>query len=175
MPNTTDSHIPTIVYVEDNDGDALLLEEALREGGHAVQLLVITHGAKALHYFRVKAEARDVPPPHCILLDPYLPTVTGGQLLRFIRGARIFDDTPVYLFAAAQEYQDLLRARLVSPESFLTKADTWIHFQELATLLMRSAGAKYDHRDANPGDDRPEVPAEGALRRPPGEGAALSA
>ena len=169
MTNTTNTHIPTIVYVEDNSGDALLLEEALREGGHAVQLLVIEDGAKALHYFKVKESARDVPPPHCILLDGFLPIITGGQLLRFIRGSRVYDDTPVYLFSSARNYQDLLQARLVSPESFITKADNWPAFQQLATLLMRSATAKYDHRAANPLSDTPEAPAPTELRRPPGE------
>ena len=71
MANTTDSHLPTIVYVEDNAGDAVLLEEALREQGHACQLLVIETGDKALHYFNIKKSEDNLPPPHCILLDDY--------------------------------------------------------------------------------------------------------
>ena len=62
MTNTTDTHLPTIVYVEDNDGDTLLLEEALRARGHKAQLLVIEKGDSALHYFQVKETAKDVPP-----------------------------------------------------------------------------------------------------------------
>src|SRR3954462_10206244 len=118
MSNTTNTHIPTIVYVEDNAGDALLLEEALRERGHATQLLVIEKGDKALRYFQVKESARDLPPPHCILLDAHLPIVTGAQLLRFIRGSRVYDDTPVYIFAAETEYRDILTSKVVSKESF---------------------------------------------------------
>ena len=67
MTNTQKTDIPTIVYVEDNSGDALLLEEALREKGHATHLLVIDNGEKALRYFEIKDKARDLPPPHCIL------------------------------------------------------------------------------------------------------------
>jgi len=66
MTNTTDTHLPTIVYIEDNGGDTLLLEEALRANGHKSQLLVIEKGGTALHYFQVKETAKDVPPPHCI-------------------------------------------------------------------------------------------------------------
>jgi len=165
MTNTTKSHIPTIVYVEDNAGDALLLEEALRDRGHATQLLVIEKGDSALHYFEIKAEAHDVPPPHCILLDAHLPAVTGAALLRFIRGSRVFDDTPVYIFAAERGYEDLIQARIVSKESFLTKPGTWDGFIQLADLLMRSASAKQDDAPANATDSRPEVHADGALRR----------
>ncbi|MBA3686185.1 MAG: response regulator [Planctomycetes bacterium] len=165
MTDTTKAHIPTIVYVEDNSGDAMLLEEALREGGHAAQLLVIEKGDKALRYFTVKASARDLPPPHCILLDAYLPIVTGAQLLRFLRGSSAFDDTPVYIFSAEREYADILETGIVSKESFITKSTTWDGFLALANLLMRSATAKQDHIAASPTDSKPEVHAEGDLRR----------
>ena len=101
MPNTTDMHIPAIVYVEDNAGDSLILEEALREGGHRIQLMVIDNGAKALNYFRLKSTAKDLPPPHCILLDTCLPAVTGAGILKFIRGNEVFNDTPVYTVSPA--------------------------------------------------------------------------
>ena len=165
MGNTTNTHIPTVVYVEDNNGDALLLEEALRESGHAVELLVIADGSQALHYFKIKASARDLPPPHCILLDAHLPLVTGSELLRFIRGAEIYADTPVYIFSAETEYKDLLQANLVSKESFITKADSWDGFLQLAHLLMKSATAKQNNLPASTTDSKPEVHAEGALRR----------
>jgi CheY-like chemotaxis protein len=165
MTNTTDSHIPTIVYVEDNDGDALLLEEALRSSGHATQLLVIEDGSKALHYFQIKESARDLPPPHCILLDRYLPAVTGAQLFRFLRGSKVYNDTPVYLFAPVKDYQDLLHDNLVSKESFINKPETWDEFLQLAHLLMRSATAKQNNTPANTTDSEPEVHAVGNLRR----------
>ena len=165
MANTTDSRIPTIVYVEDNSGDTLLLEESLRARGYATQLLVIANGAKALHYFKIKESARDVPPPHCILLDSYLPAIAGAELLRFIRSSRVYDDTPVYFFAGPADYQDLMKDGLVSKESFITKAHTWDGFLQLADLLMRSATAKHDNTPANTTDSKPEVPAEGDLRR----------
>ena len=165
MSDTTNTHIPTLVYVEDNAGDALLLQEALRESEHAVQLFVIADGSKALHYFEVKESARDLPPPHCILLDAHLPLVTGDQLLRFIRGSEVYRDTPVYIFSAETEYKDLLQANLVSKESFLTKPDSWDGFLQLASLLMHSATAKQNSTPADPTDSKPEAHAEGALRR----------
>ena len=139
MTNTTDTHLPTIVYVEDNGGDTLLLEEALRAKGHNSQLLIIDRGDTALHYFQVKETAEDVPPPHCILLDSHLPIVSGVGLITFIRGSRIFDKTPVYIFADASLYKDALTKRLVSAKSFLEKPRDWAGFLALADHLMRSA------------------------------------
>ncbi len=166
MTNTTDSHIPTIVYVEDNAGDAVLLEEALRCRGYATELQVINNGKNALHYFEVKERAKDVPPPHCILLDAFLPLVTGAELLRFIRSSRVYDDTPVYFFAPATgEYKALLKDHAVSKESFINKANSWDELLLLADLLMRSATAKFDNKPVNSSNAKPEVPAKGRLRR----------
>ena len=165
MTNTTKTHIPTIVYVEDNAGDALILGETLREKGHAVELLVIENGEKALHYFKLKANVRDVPPPHCILLDAHLPIVTGAELLRFIRTSKVYDDTPVYIFAPETTYKDILTPDVISRETFLTKPDSWEGFLDLSDLLMKSATAKKDDAPAMATDSKPEVHAEGALRR----------
>jgi DNA-binding response OmpR family regulator len=139
MTNTTDTHLPTIVYVEDNDGDTLLLEEALRARGHKAQLLVIEKGDSALHYFQVKETAKDVPPPHCILLDNHLPVVSGMALLTFIRSAPIFDKTPVYIFANVSLYTDAVTSGLISRDSFLVKPASWAGFLKLADHVMRSA------------------------------------
>ena len=163
MTNTTDSHIPTIVYVEDNAGDARLLEEALRARGHATQLLVIEQGAMALRYFKVKESARDLPPPHCILLDSYLPAVTGIELLRFIRGSRVYDDTPVYIFAAESQYRDFMHDQPVAKESFISKSDSWDGFLQLADMLMRSAAAKQDDQESNRTDSKREAHAQADL------------
>jgi len=165
MATSANDRVPTIVYVEDNAGDALLLEEALHERRYAVHLVIIESGDKALRYFQVKEGARDLPPPHCILLDATLPVIAGSQLLRFIRGSRPFDSTPVYIFAAETAYGDLLRSNIVSKESFLTKSNTWDDFLQLADLLMRSAIARQDNKPASNQDSKPEAHAEGALRR----------
>jgi len=165
MPNTAETHIPTIVYVEDNAGDALILEEALLVGGHSVKLLVIDNGTKALNYFKMKEGVKDLPPPHCVLLDSYLPVVIGAEILRFIRGSTLFNDTPVYLFAPKKQFSVILKDTVVSDESFLTKPDSWQGFLELAKLITRSAKAKQENTVASANDEKPEVHAEGALRR----------
>jgi len=155
MTNTTNTHIPTIVYVEDNAGDAALLEEALREGNHAAQMMVIDRGDKALRYFEIKAAAKDLPPPHCILLDAHLPCVAGSQLLRFIRGSRVYDNTPVYIFASPNDYKDMIEAKEVSIESFITKCNLWEGFLELADMLMKSAIAKQEKPNSHPAGSKP--------------------
>jgi two-component system response regulator len=146
---------PTIVYVEDNHGDAVLLGEALRLSGFGPELLLFGQGDEALHYLKIRESARDIPPPHCILLDQYVPRVNGGQLLRFIRSEAAFDATPVYLFAPERGYADLVDARLVTKDCFLTKPTTWDGFLRLAQLMMKSTQVDGGTRPTGPESARP--------------------
>lgn len=139
MTSTANKNLPTIVYVEDNNGDALLLEEALRARGHAVQLLIIEKGDTALHYFQVKESARDLPPPHCILLDSFLPNLSGAELLRFICGSEVFNEIPVYIFSSDEPFLDLIEEKVVAKKNFITKPNVWEGFLKLADLLMKDA------------------------------------
>ncbi len=148
----TKTRLPTVVYVEDNDGDAGLLREALLECGHEVELMVIERGDQALHYFQVKETARDVPPPHCVLLDSHLPMVTGAELVKFLRASAAFNQTPIYLFASQQDYDSLTATTDVSADSFIRKPDKWDGFLALAKLLMKSAEATAEQQDAPPAE-----------------------
>ncbi|MBA2481015.1 MAG: response regulator [Planctomycetes bacterium] len=154
----------TIIFVEDKAGDALLLEEVLAERHPDAVLVVIDNGAKALHYFEVKAKVRDVPPPHCILLDTDVPIVTGLQLIDFLRGAEAYNDTAVYVFASEQEYVSINAVTKVSSESFLKKPTDWEGFAALSDLLMKSADAKSNDTQASTSDSKPEAHAKGELR-----------
>ncbi len=163
----TKTHLPTVVYVEDNDGDAVLLREALLECGHEVELMVIERGDQALHYFQIKETARDLPPPHCVLLDSHLPMVTGAELVKFMRNSTAFNQTPIYLFASKHDYDSLTATAEVSSNSFIRKPTEWDGFLALAKLLMKSAEATAEHRAAALGGDHPELspPAEIRLKR----------
>ncbi len=107
---------------------------------------------------------RDIPPPHCILLDTHVPIVTGLQLISFLRGAEVYNDTAVYVFASEKEYAAINATSLVSAESFLKKPDNWEGFMALGDLLMKSADAKANDTEASSTDSKPEAHAQGKLR-----------
>lgn len=156
---------PVIVYVEDNTGDALLLREALLERQYDVELVVIERGDKALHYLEIKASARDIPPPHCVLLDSHLPIITGVQLVQFLRSQSVFNTTPVYLFASRKEYEEVKDTVHIAEESFLQKPQEWTSFLRLADTLMRSSRAAEAHSPLPPGEwPEHQVPPDPALR-----------
>ena len=72
--------------------------------------------------------------------------------------------------SSPNDYEDLIQAQVVSKESFISKCNSWDEFLQLADLLMKSAVAKQDNEPASATDSKPEVHAEGALRRPEEQG-----
>ncbi|MDQ1644633.1 MAG: hypothetical protein QOJ50_817 [Cryptosporangiaceae bacterium] len=77
MPELTLEHppevglTPVILLVEDDPGDALIVEELLTDSGITAQLRWVPSLAGAL------VVLAEIPPPHCVLLDLHLPDSQG--------------------------------------------------------------------------------------------------
>lgn len=96
--------------VEDNRGDVLLMQEALRESAVAFDLEHIADGEQAVAYVRhFPAEAR--PRPELILLDLNLPRIDGWRVLEEIRSLPHFLNIPVAILSSSNAPADLRRAR----------------------------------------------------------------
>lgn len=113
----------TILLVEDNPDDALLIRRALRKVGIPGRVEVARDGAEALD--RLFA-AGDV--PRLVLLDVKLPKVDGWEVLRRLRTDARTADLPVVVFVSAGEERssmgeisdaDLCISKGVDYEAFL--------------------------------------------------------
>ncbi|MBW1603725.1 SpoIIE family protein phosphatase [Streptomyces sp. JJ66] len=72
--------VPEVLLVEDDDGDALLVEELLLDSGVTVRL------SRARSLADAKAVLVDVPEPHCVLLDLHLPDGQGVDVVQQMLG-----------------------------------------------------------------------------------------
>ena len=74
--------VQRILHVEDNPDDVLLIGLAFRKAGVPAKLEVATDGDKAIALLsKGGAEAA----PACVLLDIKLPTISGLEVLAWIR------------------------------------------------------------------------------------------
>jgi len=90
------AHVLRILLVEDNDADAYLVREALRQCGIEFELLHMKNGEQALRHM-LGADTR----PDLVLLDLHLPGTDGPQILRTIRSVPRLDDMPVVVVSGA--------------------------------------------------------------------------
>jgi CheY-like chemotaxis protein len=135
MKDDTMSTTPVIVYVEDNAGDVLLLQQAFEQRLIGITMQVIPTGDEALRYLRVKETARDAPPPDLLLFDLHLPSVNGDELVAHVQKSEYLRGIPWFIFADPCGGPGN-RHPHVPPDRCLTKPSEWAPYLELVDRLV---------------------------------------
>jgi CheY-like chemotaxis protein len=114
----------TILIVEDEQSDVLLLRLALQKVGVANPMQVVTTGREALDYLEGagKFSQRDLfPLPFLVLLDLKLPYVMGLDVLKWMRQNGEFKSTIVIVFSSSNEGRDVAGAYEAGANAYLVK------------------------------------------------------
>ncbi len=110
-----------ILLVEDNPGDVLLTQEALRDGKIHTRLSVVQDGEQAMRFLRRQPPYEAAPRPDLILLDLNLPRKSGQEVLAEIKGDDFFKRIPVVILTSSQAEQDILRSYDLCANCYVTK------------------------------------------------------
>ncbi|MBW4605606.1 MAG: response regulator [Calothrix sp. FI2-JRJ7] len=143
----------TILLVEDNPKDVLLMQRAVRKAGIANPLQVVNDGDAAVLYLSGQAPYNDrnsYPLPVLILLDLKLPRRSGAEVLMWLRQQPGIKRLPVVVLTASQEYIDInnvydlgVNAYIVKPVAFNDLVEIvktlnlhWILFNEKPQITI---------------------------------------
>jgi two-component system, chemotaxis family, response regulator Rcp1 len=110
-----------ILIVEDNEGDVLLVKEALRETGIEFHLKHLADGEQALIYFNSRVRNSDSTAPDLVLLDLNLPKRDGWEVLQVLRRSPDLNRTPVVILSSSNAPEDLRRAASVDSLIYIRK------------------------------------------------------
>jgi CheY-like chemotaxis protein len=127
----------SILLVEDNQQDEMLLLRALRKANLANRVDVVRDGQQALDYLFREGEfvARDGPDlPAVILLDIGLPRVDGLQVLQWLRADPHTRLLPVVIPTSSDEERDRRGSYEGGANSFVRKP---LEFGEFAQTVAR--------------------------------------
>ena len=108
----------TILYVEVNPDDQVLLELAFRKAGVEASLEAATTGDQAIAWLQTEAEAAA---PACVLLDVKLPGLSGLQVLSWIRSQPALKRLPVVMLSSSLLPGDINQAYDLGANSYLAK------------------------------------------------------
>lgn len=127
----------TMLLVEDNQQDELLILRALRKVNLANQVEVVRDGQQALDYLFAEGEfsgraGADV--PAVILLDINLPRVSGLDVLNRVRADPRTNLVPIVMLTSSDEERDRLRSYQGGCNSFVRKP---LDFAEFAQTVAR--------------------------------------
>jgi CheY-like chemotaxis protein len=143
-----------ILLVEDNPGDVMLTEEALREADTTVRLHVVEDGTGALAFLRGEGEHAGAPPPDLVLLDLNLPGMDGREVLERMRADARLRSIPVVVLSTSDAGSDVSKCHELGANSYVKKPtqledffravqriwEYWFTLAKLPELSERCAG-----------------------------------
>ena len=109
-----------ILLVEDNPGDVELTERALRAGEFSNHLTVAGSGTDALAHLR-RGPGEAVSRTQLILLDLYLPDMSGFDLLAALRADSRLRRIPVVVMTSSETEADVVRSYDLHASGYVTK------------------------------------------------------
>jgi CheY-like chemotaxis protein len=129
----------TILLVEDDAHDALLIRRAAAKAGLEAEIEVVERGDLAVAYLQGRPPYADVmrfPRPSFMLLDLKLPRLSGFEVLEWLRGQPGLRRLPVVVLTSSKESGDVDRAYELGANSYLVKP---VQFDAM-TEIVRSLG-----------------------------------
>lgn len=124
----------TILLVEDNSDDVILMRRALRGIGIKKRLIAIPDGGLAVQYLSGAGEFEDrrrYPLPNLVLLDLKLRGLSGFEVLQWIRLDPSLNRLPVVVITASVYSADVARAYKLGANSFVSKLNDAAQFSAM--------------------------------------------
>lgn len=125
----------TILLVEDDYNDILLIKRAFRKAEIQQSMSLVSDGDEAIAYLRRAgkyADTNSYPTPLLILLDLKLPRRSGLEVLAWIRQNPQLKCLLVVVLTSSTENSDLNRAYELGANSYLVKP---VNFQDFVRLV----------------------------------------
>jgi len=123
----------TILLVEDNSDDEVLIVRALQKQSIADEIIAVRDGAEALEYLLRTGQyaGRDASDcPTVVLLDLKLPKVDGLEVLRRLRANDHTKHIPVVVLTSSDDQRDINESYRLGANSYVRKPVNFDQFQE---------------------------------------------
>jgi CheY-like chemotaxis protein len=124
-----------ILLAEDNEGDIILVEQALAEYEIVHRLHVVNDGAEALNFVAEMGTGDGPPYPDVLLLDLNLPKVDGQMVLEEFRKHPACAQTPVIIVTSSNAPKDRARVKDLGANAYFRKPSDLTEFMRLGALV----------------------------------------
>jgi chemotaxis family two-component system response regulator Rcp1 len=120
MKQQDNSKVVDILLVEDNEGDARLALEAMRDSKIRNKMHHVTDGEEAMAFLRKEGKYANVPRPDLVLLDLNLPKKDGRQVLAEIKNDDELKRIPVVILTVSSAEEDILKTYNLHANCYIT-------------------------------------------------------
>lgn len=123
--------LPSILLVEDDPGDVLLIREALAEQKVGNTLSVVSDGVMAMEYMRGEGEYAGMERPELVILDLNLPRKSGSEVLAELKGDPELAMIPVVVLTTSEAQEDVMRSYQQHANAYITKPLDFERFKQI--------------------------------------------
>jgi CheY-like chemotaxis protein len=126
-----------ILLVEDNEGDIILINEALSEAKITYTMEVARDGAQAIQLLEEKAQNQSSLLPDIILLDINLPKRNGHEVLDSIKNNPELKRIPVIVLTTSSSETDIAKAYDLQANCYIIKPVEVGNFLQLISNIEK--------------------------------------
>ncbi|MBV8552447.1 MAG: response regulator [Acidobacteriaceae bacterium] len=117
-----------LLYIEDEDAAAFLLETALREADIPLQVYRVSDGDQAIAFLHRSGTYESAPKPDLILLDLNLPRRSGLEILAELQSDGDLRSIPAVVFTSSSAPSDQRKSFSLGARQYITKPSSFDGF-----------------------------------------------
>jgi CheY-like chemotaxis protein len=111
----------SVLLVDDDPGDVLMIEEALESIGAPRAVYVVNDGEEAVAFLRQTGQFRHAPRPDVVLLDLNMPRMDGRQVLAEVKADAKLRSIPIVVLTTSQSPADIMSSYALHANAYVTK------------------------------------------------------
>lgn len=124
-----------LLLVEDNEGDIVLTKRAFLDAKIANELFIVRTGEQAVEFLTGRGEWEQRHLPDLILLDLNLPTMSGQEVLQFIKNDHHLKRIPVIILSSSTANQDVIKSYDLHANGYVVKPVNLTNFHDVVAKL----------------------------------------
>jgi CheY-like chemotaxis protein len=121
----------SVLLVEDDPGDVLLIREAFADHKVGNVLSVVSDGVEAMEFVRREGRYADRERPDLVVLDLNLPRKSGSEVLGEIKSDPELSTIPVVVLTTSEAEEDVTRSYRQHANAYITKPVDFDRFREI--------------------------------------------
>lgn len=126
---STVSKNETVLLVDDDENDALLMQTAFQRAHFHPSLTVLTDGEQAIEYLKGDGEYgnRNLHPWPCVMvLDLKMPKTNGFEVLQWAKDQRDLPHFPIIVMSSSSLQEDVQKAMSLGADSYIVKSSDYL-------------------------------------------------
>jgi CheY-like chemotaxis protein len=124
-----------ILMVEDNEGDARLAREAMRDSKIKNTMHHVRDGDEAMAFLHKEGKYADAPRPDLVLLDLNLPRKSGQEVLAEMKADADLKRIPVVILTVSSDEADVRKTYNSHANCYITKPLDLMQFMKVVQSI----------------------------------------